>query len=83
MLAHGEPRHQLARWGYHRRVAFDLQPELRGDLLRLRPLGDADFDALFAVASDPLIWEQRPANDRYKEDIFQAFFARRWPRAGR
>jgi RimJ/RimL family protein N-acetyltransferase len=26
------------------------------------------------VASDPLIWEQHPSKDRYKEDIFQAFF---------
>jgi RimJ/RimL family protein N-acetyltransferase len=33
-----------------------------------------DFDALFAAARDPLIWEQHP-DDRYREDVFQAFFA--------
>jgi RimJ/RimL family protein N-acetyltransferase len=52
----------------------DLQPVLCGQLLHLRPLRDDDFDALFAVASDPLIWEQHPARDRYQPDVFRAFF---------
>jgi RimJ/RimL family protein N-acetyltransferase len=52
----------------------DLQPVLRGKLLHLRPLRSDDFDALFAVASDPLIWEQHPARDRYQPDVFRAFF---------
>jgi RimJ/RimL family protein N-acetyltransferase len=26
------------------------------------------------VACDPLIWEQHPASDRYKEDVFKEFF---------
>ena len=52
----------------------DLQPSLRGVLVELRPLGPDDFDALFAVASDPLIWEQHPASDRYKPDVFRRFF---------
>jgi RimJ/RimL family protein N-acetyltransferase len=26
------------------------------------------------VASDPLIWEQHPCNDRYREEVFAAFF---------
>src|SRR5436305_6751870 len=47
------------------RVEFELQPTLRGDLLELRPLRPADFDALFDAASDPLIWEQHPESDRY------------------
>jgi RimJ/RimL family protein N-acetyltransferase len=55
-------------------VPFDLQPELQGELVRLRPLRPEDFDLLYAVASDPLIWEQHPANDRYKPDVFRAFF---------
>lgn len=55
-------------------MAFDLQPTLKGKLLELRPLQPADFDALYAVARDPLIWEQHPASDRYKEDVFRAFF---------
>jgi RimJ/RimL family protein N-acetyltransferase len=52
----------------------DLQPVLCGRLLNLRPLRSDDFDALFAVAADPLIWEQHPAKDRYKPDVFRAFF---------
>ena len=53
---------------------FDLQPVLRGELLSLRPLRPQDWDDLFAVASDPLIWEQHPASDRYQEEVFQKFF---------
>ena len=52
---------------------FNLQPTLRGELLELRPLRLADFDALFAAASDPLIWEQHPEPDRYKREVFQHF----------
>ena len=55
-------------------TSFDLQPTLAGELVTLRPLRPDDFDALFAVASDPLIWEQHPASDRYKEDVFRQFF---------
>lgn len=29
---------------------------------------------LFVVASDPLIWEQHPARNRYQEPVFQEFF---------
>jgi RimJ/RimL family protein N-acetyltransferase len=55
-------------------MAFDLQPVLKGELLELRPLRAVDFDDLFAVAADPLIWEQHPARDRYQEDVFRDFF---------
>ena len=55
-------------------MAFDLQPHLKGDLLELRPLAHGDWDELFAVASDPFIWEQHPEPDRYKEDVFISFF---------
>jgi hypothetical protein len=37
-------------------MSFDLQPILQGELLRLRPLRPEDWDDLYAVASDPLIW---------------------------
>jgi peptidase E/RimJ/RimL family protein N-acetyltransferase len=53
---------------------FELQPTLRGELLELRPLRPDDFPLLFAVASDPLIWEQHPARDRCREDVFREFF---------
>jgi N-acetyltransferase len=53
---------------------LDRQPVLEGELVRLRPLRADDWDALFAVASDPLIWEQHPAHDRWREPVFRAFF---------
>jgi RimJ/RimL family protein N-acetyltransferase len=55
-------------------MSFDLQPTLKGDLLELRPLRPEDYDDLYAVASDPLIWEQHPTKDRYKEEVFKVFF---------
>jgi N-acetyltransferase len=55
-------------------LPFQLQPTLRGTLVELRPLVPADFDALFAVASDPLIWEQHPEPDRCQEGVFREFF---------
>ena len=53
---------------------FDLQPRLVGELIEVRPLSADDWESLFAVASDPLIWEQHPASDRYREDVFREFF---------
>jgi RimJ/RimL family protein N-acetyltransferase len=55
-------------------MPFDLQPILEGELIRLRPLQPEDFCYLYAVASDPLIWEQHPNSDRYKGDVFKGFF---------
>ncbi len=55
-------------------MEFDLQPTLTGTLLELRPLQPEDFDALFATASDPLIWEQHPESDRYERTVFQRYF---------
>jgi RimJ/RimL family protein N-acetyltransferase len=53
---------------------MDRQPALRGKLLELRRVRADDFDALYAVASDPLVWEQHPARDRHEESIFRTFF---------
>ena len=55
-------------------MPFDLQPNLKSELITLRPLKAEDWDDLFAVASDALIWEQHPESDRYKEDVFRIFF---------
>ena len=55
-------------------MPFELQRTLKGELLELRPLRPEDLRDLYAVASDPLIWEQHPAKDRYKEEVFQVFF---------
>jgi RimJ/RimL family protein N-acetyltransferase len=56
------------------RPELDRQPTLEGERLLLRPLRAQDWDALFAVASDPLIWEIHPANDRWQEPVFRAYF---------
>ncbi|MFE7134557.1 GNAT family N-acetyltransferase [Streptomyces sp. NPDC057638] len=55
-------------------MTFDLQPYLSGALVDVRPLREEDFDDLYAVASDPLIWEQHPARDRHRRDEFTRFF---------
>jgi RimJ/RimL family protein N-acetyltransferase len=57
-----------------RDIHFELQPTLRGELVELLPLRPDDFDALYAVAADPLIWAQHPASDRYLEPVFRDFF---------
>ena len=54
-------------------MPFELQPILQSEMLELRPLRAEDFEALYAAASDPLIWEQHPA-DRHKLDVFRKFF---------
>ena len=56
-------------------MSFDLQPTLNGEHLTLRPLRPEDWDELFAVASDPLIWAQHPCSDRYQGEVFRGFFA--------
>jgi N-acetyltransferase len=53
----------------------DLQPTLKGERVTLRPCRAEDWDALYAVASDPLIWEVHPASDRYKEPVFREYFS--------
>ena len=57
-------------------VDLELQPTLQGELLSLRPLAAADFEALYAVAADPQVWEQHPASDRWKREVFSEFFDR-------
>jgi RimJ/RimL family protein N-acetyltransferase len=53
---------------------FNRQPTLENDLLILQPLTAEDFDQLFKVASDPLIWEQHPAKERSTKAGFEPFF---------
>jgi RimJ/RimL family protein N-acetyltransferase len=56
------------------KMPFNLQPNLKGKLLSLRPLRPEDFQELYAVASDPLIWEQHPNSDRHELEVFKEFF---------
>ena len=54
---------------------MDLQPtHLRNRYVILTPLTADDFESLYAVASDPLIWEQHPNPDRYKREVFMNYF---------
>jgi RimJ/RimL family protein N-acetyltransferase len=55
-------------------MALNRQPHLIGELIELRPATTDDFDPLFSVASDPLIWEVHPAHDRWQEPVFRRFF---------
>ena len=54
---------------------FDLQPkQLKNELIQLIPLQETDFETLYAVASDPLVWEQHPNKLRYQRDVFKNYF---------
>lgn len=53
---------------------LNTQIILENDLAILYPLQESDFEALYAVASDPRIWEQHPNKDRWKRDVFRNFF---------
>ena len=47
---------------------------LQNDLISLKPLNNDDFEKLYSIASDPLIWEVHPSGDRYKAEVFRQFF---------
>lgn len=53
---------------------LDLQPTLSNEWVHLRPLKEEDFDALYAIASDPLVWEQHPNKNRYERAVFETVF---------
>ncbi len=56
-------------------MIVNWQPEiLESELLKIVPLIEADFDDLYKAASDPVIWEQHPAFDRYKLEVFKSYF---------
>lgn len=51
-----------------------IQPILEGNSVRLRPMVASDFEELFEVASDPLLWAQHPEPNRYQKPVFTRFF---------
>lgn len=53
---------------------FNLQQPLENDLAILSPLHPEDFEVLYKVASNPLVWQQHPNKDRWKQDVFETFF---------
>lgn len=52
----------------------NLQPVLNGPTVTVRPIVEADWDGLYAMASDPQVWALHPAKDRYQEAVFRKFF---------
>ena len=48
--------------------------ELSNELVWMRPLQGSDLEALYVVASDPLVWEQHPNPNRYQRPVFEVFF---------
>ena len=42
--------------------------------MELIPLKISDFETLYSIASDPLIWEQHPNKNRYEREVFANFF---------
>jgi|GEM_PF-2442279 len=52
----------------------NLQPTLENDLVLVRPVIIEDFENLYKVAQDPLIWELHQNPDRYQLPVFKQFF---------
>ena len=52
----------------------NLQPTLENDLVLVRPVIIEDFENLYKVAQDPLIWELHQNSDRYQLPVFKQFF---------
>lgn len=53
---------------------MDRQPTLETERLVLRALTEDDREPLYEVASDPMVWEQHPIHDRWRREVFDAFF---------
>lgn len=53
---------------------FEHQPHLTGEIVALRPTVAEDWEPLYALASDPLVWELHPAWDRHQEAVFRPYF---------
>lgn len=53
---------------------MNLQPTLSNELVLVRPLRIEDFEALYEVAKDPLLWEMHQNPDRYEINEFKKFF---------
>lgn len=47
---------------------------LENEIVKLVPIKETDFEILYKVAADPLIWEQHPNKNRWQREVFQNFF---------
>ena len=51
------------------------QPKhFENEFVQLNSLLPNDFERLYLVASDPLIWEQHPNKNRYQKEAFKIYF---------
>ncbi len=53
---------------------FEFDPILTGTAVRMRPIRPDEFDGLYEVARDPLIWAQHPAKERSQRGVFEVWF---------
>ncbi len=53
---------------------INFQPILQNKLVLASPLLPSHFDALFAAAADPQIWEQHPNKNRWQRKEFENYF---------
>ena len=52
--------------------AFNVN--LETNAFSLEQTTSLDFDLLYEIASNPVVWEQHPEKDRWKRPVFSAFF---------
>lgn len=52
--------------------AFNVS--LETNAFSLEQTTSLDFDLLYEIASNPVVWEQHPEKDRWKRPVFSAFF---------
>ena len=52
--------------------AFNVS--LETNAFSLEQTTSSDFEPLYGVASNPVVWEQHPENDRWKRPVFSSFF---------
>lgn len=55
-------------------LPINLQPSFKNKGVIAVPLQPSHFDALFAAAADPLIWEQHPNKNRWLLPDFENYF---------
>lgn len=49
-------------------------PTLEGPSLLVRPIKKDDFEGLYQVAADPVLWSLHSEPNRYERQVFQKFF---------
>jgi len=52
--------------------AFNVNLETNS--FSLEQTTSSDFEPLYGVASNPVVWEQHPEKDRWKRSVFLTFF---------